>query len=487
MHESRSPQILVAPAWLAIVLSVGAYGFYFSSDDPFFALSASQQPEDIDRLLDPVGRWLNAILLKASFEFIDGLDDFLRVRLATAALLVVFVLAMSRILVRHGVEPAVATILCAAALLTPSTMPILAWAQHWTVAFGACLVALGFMLVLEAEMRPIGTATSLVLGAGALLFLAASINQQLLAFAGVFFFVLVYHSRSVASIALRTVLSAGATSVGYLLSFLAVRLAPGGPGERTGLTTDIPGKLDWFLSEPLTNAALLVVFPRAVEGLMTQQAVASLILLVLTSAIVLLRPGSLGENALVAALFPVSIILAYAPTLAVSENWASYRTLWPLQTLLLLSLLLSVHAALARSAWPGLCRTVSLSVFFVLSILWLAQFQTHVKGPYGIEAEHARDRIVAHLAAMGEGADVKVIYPHWSEAFPGVQYYDDIGGPIVREWSVVPLVLLIAREQGIDLTTSRVQPISFEGREASRARGSGLLDLSDYATSARTR
>ena len=482
MESYRLIGRLVAPVCMLAVFLFCAQGYYFSSDDPFFLVSARQDPAAVDALLHPVGRWLNAALLKASFGLLEGIGDLVWLRMLTAVLLMIFAAALARLLFLLGVEAGTAISVGTFALLTPATMPILAWAQHWTVALGGLLVASGFIALLVAEKRTFETSLVAVLCAGALLFLAASINQQLLGFSGVFFFMLVFHARSDGLILRRSMMSLGAICIAYLSAYISTKMVPGGPGERAAITSDISGKIDWFLSEPLPNASLLVLFPRMFDGIATATMIAWLVLSGIAAGIMLLRRGGWAQNAVILCMFAVAILLSYGPTLAVSENWASYRTLWPLQTLLTVALLMvsadRLGSAAARRVRPVLAATV-----VPLLALWLYQYQTHIREPYLVEARHAQEVITQQISSApstSEDGTLRVVYPHWSEAFSSVQYYDDIGGPSVRAWTVVPLVRLLLQELGRPVSTETIKPISFEDRET-LWQDADIIDLTDYA------
>lgn len=486
--SNRSKTLIRFSPFIFILLAFifGASGQYFSADDLGMLLNATQNPQAVDQLLVPVGRWLNAILIKGVFPIIPNTDALVWIRLITAFLLTVFAVLLALFVSRLQPEaPSLPVFVAGLAVLTPATMTMLAWAQHVTVVFGAVCVLGAFALLLVSERQSAAVRVGLIgLGSFAL-FLSASVNQQLLALSGVLFFLIVYFSQSLREIVQRSLAAGVMTAGGYVIAFLAIRLFVDTPGSRASLVSDIPAKITWFFNEPLPNAALGYVFPRLLgaEGRSFGWMFACLAVLVVFALIVLLRRGERRTNLAVAGLFLAAIPVAYGPVLLVAESWGSFRSIWPLQMLFSSVIALLVWEAVSRFLRGATLHAVLSAIVLCVLAGWIVQFQIHVRGPYMTEASNARSEIVQYLSSnpIEQGGAIRVVYPIWFEANAKYVYYDDIGGPVVRPWTVEPLVILTAQENGFGVDAAQIQRIEFDDRATALADDPPFIDLTNFA------
>jgi hypothetical protein len=479
--------VIVFP-FLAIfaVFLTGAFGFYFSSDDVGMLLHAAEHSDRIDQLLVSVGRWLNALLIKSIFPLFPTIESLAWIRVINACLLIVFAAGLAFFISRlqPGIGLKAAFIACMA-LATPSTMTMLAWAQHVTVLVGALLVLGAYGMLLFSETKRAPARMALASSGSIMLFLAASINQQLLALSAVLFFLMIYFSKTLGIMRQRAVAAGLMTAGGYLMSFFAMRFFVDQPGSRTSLVSDVPGKVLWFFNEPLPNAALAFVFPRLVgaDGRSLGWLFACIAVLVIAALIVSMRPGEWRTNAAAAAIFVMTIPAAYGPVLLVSENWASFRSLWPLQMLFAVTITAISFDALSRAFGQRAASASFLMIYSVALAGWAVQLQSHVRGPYMAEANSARLQILNFLSenSTGTTGGIRVAYPMWFEANTDYVYYDDIGGPIVRAWTVQPLILLLAKEHGFEVSAEHIQRVEFDERPVLLGGDIRFIDLTNFA------
>lgn len=116
---------------------------------------------------------------------------------------------------------------------------------------------------------------------------------------------------------------------------------------RAGLTTDVVGKLAWFIEKPLLRALSL-------WGLYEWRyvvACGAVCVLVFGARAVVNRRGEAGYPS-VARLLTLSslLMLCYAPVLATAESWPSYRSLVALSVFVYVLTLAAVHRVYLRSS-----------------------------------------------------------------------------------------------------------------------------------------
>jgi hypothetical protein len=475
---------------LSMSLFSASLGFYFSSDDLFFLINAQENPEEVDNLLYPVGRWLNAELIKLTFRRLEATEDLVYMRFLSAGFLVVFSVLFGRFLRSLGAPHFVSTIVSTTIFFTPSTMPIVAWGQHWTVSFAYVLTAIAFIALVDSlPHSPLKRALRFFLST-ALLYLAASINQQTLGVCALFIFCISFYKFQWRAKMDALVLPAGATVTAYILAFLTVKFGVTTPGTRAAISLDFVGKFNWFTGEVLPNAFHLWGFPVGTNGSNGSLLHQSLILLgvaclLWAMLIVSLRKGTWGDRISIAVLGILCLPLSYAPALLATENWASYRNAFPLQLYVFSVILIPVLQAAPQNLNTIVTRTLVVGIPLITALNWLTVFERHMRTPYEIETNNAYKEIrhaLSNLSSTTPDTAFHVIYPQWNEGFHEVLYYDDIGGPIVRKWTVAPLVRTIYRKTYKKPIEYEIIPVDFDKRgDIDDRNGVIVIDLSDFA------
>jgi hypothetical protein len=313
-----------------------------------------------------------------------------------------------------------------------------------------------------------------------LVYLAASINQQILGVCAFFVFVIAYYKADRHDGAWVFVLASAAVTLSYVLAFATVKFGVQAPDHRTSISLDLVENLSWFVREPLTNALFLFSF--------RPESHAFLIVLIFVFCCVvvgglLCLTGPVRRVA-VSILFLACIPLSYAPVLLASENWASYRSAFPLQIYLGGTLFVFVFT-LADRFLPRRASTIlMIGLPLAAAINWTLLFDAHMRTPYTRESENAQAQILAYFQSPIQnepGTVIPVLYPRWDEGFVEVMYYDDIGGPIVRVWTAEPLVSLYYEQYRGNPLQADVVPIDFENRDAVLQDARRYIDLTNFA------
>lgn len=474
-------------ALIAMLLSLGAMlfysnGYYYSSDDMGFAYMARTAPDQIDEILLPVGRWLNSFLIRSIFSHVDSIADLAWVRAGTAALLILFGLAFSRLLVRlnacSGVVPFVAT----AAILTPSSMTMVSWSQHVSVVFGSLLMLAAAWLVLEVEAttRSRFYRSLCLILSSVLMYAAASINQLLLGFAGTFTFIVLYLAPNRKVFFDRICCICPPTAAAYLASYITVRLYSA-PGSRSTLAPDLIASVIWFVKEPLANVGRLIfLIPE------TPHLFAYIVILFCSTVIA----AAAGDRRLAFArslAFLVCLPVSYLPNILVAEKWASYRTVWPMSVLVTTAFLLTTLTIVDRFEYRRVREFIGFLTVVGIGGLWCYHFERYERAPLTEEAEYvltAFARLQASERGLGISTEVPlyVVVPSWTENLPNRGFYDDVGGPATRIWSAAGVLYYMSRQKGFQpISFQAVKPVAAEERAQFLRTGKPFLDLSNYA------
>ena len=200
-------------------------------------------------------------------------------------------------------------------------------------------------------------------------------------------------------------------------------------GQRSFLSSpwQILPKARWFLDEVLINATNLYKFK---PSRLVETAV------LLTCAVGIILSGTIRSSYKKIIVWLVLIPCTYAANLLVSEDWASYRTQFAIQTFFLLSLMYSVWIVVKRLG--GVLGTqnsarLTLSGAALLAVFLLGTRQFVEVGP-AITLPHAEEwqilrNVAGRILSNPESKNVIVVRPHWSANAPVLFRYDTIGTP----------------------------------------------------------
>lgn len=397
------------------------------------------------------GRPTYAILLECFFSWVRGLSDLRYGRLLGVVGMAWLALRFYRVLVSQSWTPVESLLVTLIVFTLPSFQVYAAWAIASFCVYAALAAGGAFALLERALAKPGGWARwGLALAALALQLLALTIHQAAAMFFWVFAAVRLCEPeeafRKVVHRMSRYCLFMGMSLLcGYEVHRLGVTLYSfsGLPPVRSTLAVDWWQKMSWFLREPLMNAlGGFWVFPPVKVSL----AVALLI----SVGLMLYLRGSVGERLRRGLILALLLPLSYAPNLVVAENWASYRTLPALATLIVVYgfFALQGYNRLTRRFLPVPFAVVVLGMGALVGICVAAHnVKTRFAVPQFRELEFVRTRLEqAELSRVSSIFIVGLLSREWQQALAPIVRYDEFDLPSsAREWAPPSMVFVVLR------------------------------------------
>jgi hypothetical protein len=368
LGESRFA--LIAPvAALAAYLPVVVVPYAYMDD--YFVLGWRRGlGGDFFRTATSFGRPLHAVFLWSVFSLAPDIDSLRLVRLV--ALLGVMSLA---VLLYYALRLAdlgqwLSTGVCVSVVALASFQVYVSWAAVFEAPYVACVAGVAWLRLASAFGLRGRAGLIRRVEAAALLLVALLTYQPAAMFFWVFAAIDVLRPTEQLHRAARKLgegLAVG--GVAMFFAYAAVRVGVhfygGATSGRTNLVHDVIGKVRWFWNEPLVNSF-------GMFGLVPTVSVGVVIALVAAAGIVLLHAesgwGALGFLGLAACLVPLS----YLPNLAVSEDFASYRSIGALSALLTLYLWLGLWGIARSVPRSSTQRVIALALAALLSFVALA-------------------------------------------------------------------------------------------------------------------
>jgi hypothetical protein len=248
--------------------------------------------------------------------------------------------------------------------------------------------------------------------------------------------------------------------LGYVIFKIGMWLYGIGPlgVQRASLVTNFRGKIYWFLREPLTNALNGI-------NLFPSWKLAGVVLLWTIGGLTLLLRGTVRGKITKGICFLLLLPLSYLPNLLVAENWASYRTLGALTTLVMFYIFAALSGYeqfLRRFVAVRLCPVV-LGVLALCSMVLAArQVSTYFVIPQHQELEFMRTRL-----ARTDFSQVRSIYVIGSGRndllAPAVRY-DEFGLPFsATPWAPKPVAQLLLGEMQPQWAHLPIEVVSPDG------------------------
>ena len=324
------------------------YGFR----DDYVFLSRAERGDPYDESLLVLGRPLLSLLYYLVFPSVHQVENLKIVRGFCILLIAVLAWCLYRAFRRGGWPwiPCLAGsyLLCC----LPSFQVYASWTACGLYPLGMLIACLAWRLAQRAVSRNADGFSWIRAALAALLLL---ISLTLYQPAGMYFFVFMaigsFRPEDENRPLLRPFLQVSAIVLaGFLLALATFKmgeiLSPPDHdlGARVELFNDVPGKIMWFLQEPLTKALNLVSIPHAT---LPAFPVAALICVGLLSYF----RGGWRRRLAAFGMAMVLIPLAHAPSLVTSENWASYRSEGALTSLVALYALFALRGG-ARLLGP---------------------------------------------------------------------------------------------------------------------------------------
>jgi hypothetical protein len=421
------------PFYAAIIVTVLAtYSspltsiYAFSDDYPFLESALANKVILVKYSFVLAGRPVLALLSGPVLEQLDNIGDLRFVRLigilGIAALACCFFKALSSGVFEKLESALVALVICT----LPSFQVIAAWASTAFFPYAALLAAASWHFAERAQTRLIW---SDFLISWALLTLSLGIYQPAAMFFVFFFLISLLRDHphlpgAPSRLLVPSVILALALLAGYAFAVLGPFSLIGiTRTDRSALSGDLLGKVAWFLREPLVNALNF-------HNIYSMELVAVATGASMIYALVRYWNQSALEGVAFLLLCMVLLPVAYLPNLAVTENWASYRSLPVLSALTALYGALSIKG-LTRSLRPKLQ-----SPFLKASLIAAALISTVVASrtvrDYFVVPQTAELAVLHALVRESPvHPDGRVIFipPTWEQHLaPGVRY-DEFGLP----------------------------------------------------------
>ena len=312
------------------------------------------------------GRPLHALLLSATFGLASDVDSLRLVRLISLIGVALLSLLLYRAFRRAGAPDWLSAGACVSVVTLASFQIYVAWAAIGEAPYVAAVAGLAWFRLHGAFGLARRRAVAHAVQAGALLLLALLAYQPAAMFFWVFAAIDLLRPGGRLREAVRVLGAALAVAgVAMFFAYAAVRIGVhfygGATSGRTILVHDLGSKVRWFLHEPLVNSLSLF-------GLAPSVSVAVAVAAVAAGGLLLLHADS-GWNAFAFLGLAVCLVpLSYLPNLAVAEQFASYRSIGALATLLTVYLWLGVWG-IARARDRRVVAGAPLVSFAVLGLV----------------------------------------------------------------------------------------------------------------------
>jgi len=425
---------------------------YAYADDYAFLASAITRNRFTWNLLRDAGRPINGWVLTIGFGHAGGLEGLQDLRLIAVIGLGLLAAATFTWALRQGASVLQSGSLGLMICLLPSAQVIAAWTQLFTLPF----VIVGTLFAWQisdsvvTKMRAGGRAWLLLMLSSAFLFTATLTYQPYVLFYAVF---------TIASMLIRPQgLKATAKWLFVHLSMVAVALSVGfvyvksldAPNPRSAIVTDLAGKLRWYFGEAIPHALNLFWLPPT-----RTVALPALVIVAVTVTLRLRCTDRRWSAVLVRWSFLLMLLgVASLAMLSVQENWASYRSLYPLAASIGVLCWAGMWHCVSRLSSLNLRRGAS-AVLLVSTALCVPLAQQHVTDLV-IEPQMAEIAFVRRqLSAPGaEHTPTRIVVRRSSYVNSPAPFslYDELGIPSTYpEYSADLMVWLVARDDRRDL------------------------------------
>lgn len=412
----------------AVVLPA-RYGFL---DDYALLYAAKTDPAGMTDHILGGGRPVFAATYLFLFGQVDEIAGLRYVRGLALLLTCLVALVLYRLLRSVATSPWTAAATAALLCVLPSTQVSIAWATMFIVPI-SMLFALSASAALQREVLTSGAVRPRALVLPALLMSLAVTSYQPGAMAFWLGLAIVVLGRAAVRDDLRllrrlAVANLAVFTVGMTVGFVVLKVGIarlGVSGARAGTVTDVPGKLEWFLTEAM---------PRPFDpwSLTPRLEVVAGVAVLLLLGLVLLDARSPGRRALTVGLAACLVVLSYVPNLLVQENWASTRTMVALMPMVALLVTFAARAVLrtvlglVRAGASQVVEPVLLGLVALAFAGHAAQLlQTYFVVPQEAELA-AAEAAVQRQAASDE---IVVVRSDWFDSIAPSEHYDEYGIP----------------------------------------------------------
>ena len=429
-----------------------SYGFY----DDYANLANTLRGSNGPALLQQIewGRPLVAVLLHVAFTLMHGIGDLRYLRLFSILGIAILAWQLNRALIAGGMKRGLALILPILICVMPPFQVFVAWSSavfnSWgAIGGGIAVWAALRMLSREGHRWRWWLVATVSLTAGLAIYQPGTMVYW--TFAAIALFV---GEMSLSTTYKRFSAFLAVTVIPFGAEFLLTRLTPlyfegasAAAQPRAHLVSDVAGKIHWFASEALPNALALA----DVEGTHSLAVAVGIFivcgLMLYFSGPVLAR---VNKVLVAAALLPLS----YLPNLAVTESWASHRSLVGLTSLV------TLYAGLALCGYARVWkeRHEELSITAVAAITAFCVFAAARNVylgfalPQTLEYRMLRSELASRFST--EGPRIHVIQACWCDSAASLVRYDDFRARhpqpnhgARKQWRTWPFVKLASMQR----------------------------------------
>lgn len=278
------------------------------------------------------GRPLTGVFMDVGFGLFGTVGELRWLRLTFLITLCGFALTVFAFLRSFGYSTLFALIGSFGMVMLTPFQTFASWAVCFPYAIGAWISFLAGWYVSRCVANQIQAETSVIriggiLGAAFAVGLSSMIYQPVAMFFWVSAVWLLLHERCEVEVLIKRFLliiitGLGGVFFGYIAFKFGNMLAGEFGGDRSGLTTDVFGKLGWFLTKALPQVTQLQ-WP----GLKLHWPIALALMAFVIAGYCRNKQLGMINNALRIAVAISALFLCYIPNLVVAESWASARTL----------------------------------------------------------------------------------------------------------------------------------------------------------------
>jgi hypothetical protein len=487
-RQLRSPRsaarAAVAISISTVLLPVAFVPFAFADDYPLLQMTngLGKSPWFGDSVVQTGvagGRPFAGLLIEAAFGTAGTIDNLRFVRLGAMLGIVALALLLFNALVRAGVRTFVASLVAILVCSLPAFQVFGSWAALFYAPYAAILGGCASLRAAAAvdtnarfDRRKVAFAAALLLAALLTYQPAAMVFWVFLAVA------LVGHAhetrRAIGMVVAHAVTAVSALAAAYLVLQIGAQMfedsAPNAARRR--LVRDVPGKVDWFVRQPLKNSLNVL-------DLTPSTWLAVFVAMVSVLGIGLLL-RSRTERPLVFAAIGLALVPAtYLPNLLIAEEWATYRSQVALSSLLALyaslgviGLWLAAGQLLRQRLTEARLRTAELAALVggtaavaACALIASAHVLVLFANPQLAELRMIR----AQVATLPEDATrIGFVNTGYRSGMTDVVRYDEFGvASSAQPWTLEPAVFLLLREQGkLDLRARpRVEKLPWDTRD----------------------
>jgi len=433
------------------VCYVTTYAFYDDYENLYHADTAGVTSV----MVGPVenGRPILAYLYKLTFSVVHDLGELRYLRIISIIGIGLCAWLVYLVLRRAGMSYGPAFLIPIVVFSLPPYQVIVAWSLSAFHPYAILLSGAAFLLAERAIASPLTRAFWLMLLLAALCELASMMMYQpaammLLFFGAIGIFV---QQLSVIESLKRLGMYSGLIVAAIGVDDISLHVLPAiilgrySPDARTQLVQNIPGKVAWFFKQPLRNALNLVFISPT-----TSRAI--LVGAFIGAGLFLYFKGSTSSR-LVKLLVALSLLpISYVPSLVTVDNFAAYRYLVALGSLI------ALYLALAIIGFASLLDHVSLQQIkgAVIAIaLASSAIAGGVLAAHNVAAEFAIPQYVELTLLNSQLQPVRHQHPRTiyfvtssvSDSIAPIVLYDEFGLPSsIKWWNAAPMVYLTLQQ-----------------------------------------